>query len=269
MTFVRRARTALSILREQGVGALSRRIVEKLSGREKVDEAKLVFELLRGKGSVMIDVGAHHGNSLAPFADAGWQVYAFEPDAKNRAPLVERFGDQRNVVIDPRGVSDKPARGVTLFRSDVSTGISGLSAFHDSHVAADQIEVTTLDEACAAWGVTAIDFLKIDTEGFDLFVLRGMQLVPRAITCEFEDAKTRPLGYGFHDLARYLVERGYRIMVSEWFPIERYGTTHRWRRFQPYPCELLDVAAWGNLIAVRDRDFDVLAVICERWSAKA
>ena len=269
MTFARRARTALAILREQGVVALARRIAEKLSGRQRIDEAKLVFELLRGKGSVMIDVGAHHGNSLAPFANAGWRVYAFEPDAKNRAPLVERYGRRSNVVIDPRGVADKPARGVTLFRSEVSTGISGLSAFHESHVAADQIEVTTLDDACAAWGVTAIDFLKIDTEGFDLFVLRGLRLVPRAITCEFEDAKTRALGYTFHDLARYLVDRGYRIMVSEWFPIERYGTTHRWRRFAPYPCELLDAAAWGNLIAVRDGDFGALAAICQRWSAKA
>jgi hypothetical protein len=75
---------------------------------------------------------------------------------------------------------------------------------------------------------------------------------PRVIVCEFEDAKTRPLGYDYHDLAGFLVARGYRLIVSEWRPIVRYGVQHRWRRFAEYPCELTESAAWGNLIAVTD-----------------
>lgn len=217
---------------------------------------------------MLVDVGAHHGGSLAPFADAGWRVLAFEPDESNRAALVARFGDDANVTIDPRGVSDKAARGVAFYRSELSTGISGLSAFHASHTQSGTIDVTTLAAALAERGISRVDVLKIDTEGHDLFVLRGLpweEVAPRVIVCEFEDAKTLPLGYSFDDLARYLTERGYRVVVSEWFPIERYGTTHRWRRFVTYPCELADRTGWGNLIATRtDADHRALDVLCAR-----
>jgi hypothetical protein len=49
-----------------------------------------------------------------------------------------------------------------------------------------------------------VDFLKIDTESHDLFVHQGYPWEcgkPAVIECEFEDAKTVPLGYTFH---RYL-----------------------------------------------------------------
>jgi FkbM family methyltransferase len=244
-----------------------------LRGRAKPDEAHLVYALLAdGPPGVMLDVGAHHGSSLGPFADAGWRVYAFEPDAKNRARLVEHYGAYKNVVIDARGIGEREARAVPFYRSELSTGISGLSKFHDSHVPAGTIDLTTVAAVCAAWRPPAIDFLKIDTEGFDLFVLRGVpweHLAPRVIVCEFEDAKTVPLGYGFHDLARYLQQRGYRIVVSEWYPVERYGASHAWRRFSAYPCELADARAWGNLIATRDDVvFAALQARCARRAAR-
>jgi len=72
------------------------------------------------------------------------------------------------------------------------------------------------------------------------------------IECEFEDIKTVPLGYTFHDMAKYLVNKGYRVYVSEWHPIIRYGTQHHWNRLIRYPCELSDLKGWGDLLAFRD-----------------
>src|SRR3546814_14949014 len=78
--------------------------------------------------------------------------------------------------------------------------------------------------------------------------------------CEFEDVKTVPLGYTYHDMAGFPLEQGYRVYVSEWHPIVRYGIRHDWRRLVPYPCELSDPSAWGNLLAFRDPiDESVLA----------
>jgi hypothetical protein len=45
----------------------------------------------------MLDVWAHHGTSLVPFARAGWQVYAFEPD-----PAKPRFADYPCRLKSPR-----------------------------------------------------------------------------------------------------------------------------------------------------------------------
>ena len=49
---------------------------------------------------------------------------------------------------------------------------------------------------------------------------------------------------------------GYRVWLSEWHPIVRYGGNHRWRSVRPYPCELAGAGAWGNFIALRG-DADV------------
>ena len=40
-------------------------------------------------GATMIDVGAHHGFALLPFLNMGWQIFAFEPDQKNREQLLK------------------------------------------------------------------------------------------------------------------------------------------------------------------------------------
>ena len=209
-------------------------------------------------GSVMIDVGAHHGSALAPFLNRGWKIWAFEPDEVNRAKLLERLKANEhapNVHLDPRCVSNRSEHGLAFYRSEQSTGISGLSAFHESHVESQRVDTTTLTEFLATHEVPEVDFLKIDTEGHDLFVLQGFpwdRCKPRVIECEFEDAKTVPIGYTFDDLARYLLDLGYSVYVSEWHPIVRYGIRHDWHLLTRYPCGLVNAHGWGNLLAFRD-----------------
>ncbi|MBW2274164.1 MAG: FkbM family methyltransferase [Deltaproteobacteria bacterium] len=233
-----------------------RRTLKRLVGRGRFDEVELIHQLLREQPlpRTMVDVGAHHGASLEPFALQGWAVIAFEPDPKNRAVLQRLCGRFPELRLDPRALSNQAATEVPWYTSELSTGISSLAAFHESHEQSHRVEVTTLDRALDDHGVDRIDFLKIDAEGTDLFVLQGLpwkRIEPSVVLCEFEDAKTEALGYGFRDLAGLLVEQGYRVLVSEWHPITAYGARHRWRRLLPYPCELEDDRAWGNLIAVR------------------
>jgi FkbM family methyltransferase len=268
----RKARNAMTLVKRAGlrglIAEMSRRYLG--IGRLPPDEMAIGFELCTGLTlpRVMVDVGAHVGGALAPFAESGWQVFAFEPDPGNRAKLQAALGSYPNVYIDARGLADAPRSNVPFYTSDVSTGISGLSAFHSSHVASGAVDVTTLDLFCREHQVDAIGCLKIDTEGYDLFVLKGGpwdRLQPGIVVCEFEDAKTAPLGYTFSDLARFLDERGYRLLVSEWHPIKQYGGVHQWRRFVEYPCEPPDSKAWGNIIAVRaDLPFDALLALCQR-----
>ena len=224
-----------------------------------ISEIDLVFGLFEGEhqSHVMIDVGAHWGGSLIKFARAGWSVHAFEPDPDQRRVLARNTADFPQVHIDPRAVSDVGGQEMTFYKSPVSTGISGMLAFHPSHYSSGTVTTVTLTEYLADVGIANVDFLKIDCEGYDLFVLQGFpwsKVQPAAIICEFEDRKTVAVGYNFHDMADYLRDCGYQIIVSEWYPIVEYGGTHRWRRYEPYPCDLLDKNAWGNLIAVHTED---------------
>lgn len=199
----------------------------------------------------MVDVGAHHGSTLRPFANDGWRVYAFEPDPSNREVLERNWGAAENVTIDPRAIAERDGQVVDLYVSDVSTGISALAPFHPSHRIGTQVETVRLDTYLE--NVPAVDFLKTDTEGWDLPVLRTFpwqRLKPVAVVCEFEDRKTIPLGYDFDDLAGFMQDRGYAVFVSEWYPVSEYGQRHTWRSFGAYPVRLADADAWGNLVCV-------------------
>lgn len=259
-----------NILRAIVPGKVKKIIVSSLP-----DETEFVLQFSRMhpiSSRVMIDVGAGHGTTFEGFARDGWKVYAFEPDADNRKiceVLCKKLG---TVVLDPRAVSNKAEKNAPFFRSDLSAGISGLSPFHSSHVDAGTVETVTIDSFCQEHQIEKVGHLKVDTEGFDLFVLQGMQfdkIKPDIIMCEFEDIKTVPLGYTFHDLCKYLTARGYHVLVSEWYPAVKRGGPHWWRRFETYPCELLDKSSWGNIIATTDKEhFDQMRGMTTFWTIK-
>jgi FkbM family methyltransferase len=236
------------------------------SAHAYVDETAIVAHMLadrQGNGHVLVDVGAHHGYSAEYFRALGWTIHCFEPDPENRAKLEQRFIDAPDVRIDPRAVSDAPATGLQFFTSQESTGISGLLAFRDSHVATTTVDATTVAEIITDRSLETIDFLKIDVEGYDLNVLRGVPwdaLRPDVIECEFEDAKTLKLGHTSQDVADFLESKGYTVYVSEWHPIIRYGIAHDWKRVVPYRGCTLAPDAWGNFLAFReDPGFDAVA----------
>lgn len=230
----------------------------------RVDETQVISTLFpNGTDFVMVDVGAHVGSSAKYFADKGWTIHCFEPDPVNRDALVSRLGTRSNVTIDPRAVGEAPASGRPFFKSDESTGISSLVPFRDTHKEAAHVDVTTVAELVRERDLKKIDFLKIDVEGWDFSVLKGVPwdtLRPAVIECEFEDAKTTKMGITYRDIADYLVARGYTVYVSEWHPIVRYGIAHQWYRLKRYPCGLARAKGWGNLLAfLEDPGADRLA----------
>ncbi len=265
---IRRIQIAARCLKYEGVKQFGKMCLGPLlqSSHEHCDEIHIVADVLEAekRPGVMVDVGAHRGGSLAPFARAGWQVHAFEPDKANRRILKSRVGRYPSLVINEQAVTEETKGRVPLYTSQVSSGISSLTAFHEDHAVTDHVDVVALRDYVASSKIDEIDFLKIDAEGFDQSVLLGLlaenasgsQFVvrPRAVVCEFEDRKTVPLGYTYHDLAALLQGQGYQVAVSEWHPIQAYGTRHRWNRFFVYPGELQNSSAWGNLIAMRDDD---------------
>ena len=163
----------------------------------------------------------------------------------------------KNVKIDSRAVSNKHENNLKFYRSNLSSGISGLSVFDETHKSKQLVETTTLKKICTENQINNVNFLKIDTEGWDLFVLKGFpfeNIRPDFILAEFEDKKTISLGYNFEDLANYLVDQDYRVAVSEWYPVKQYGGKHKFRSISEYPVKLHDPNATGNLIATSTRD---------------
>lgn len=254
------------------LGTRYSRLLVRLIRGGNLHEVHIVEGAFKSLGTigVMIDVGAHHGSSLDGFAEAGWTVYAFEPDPKNRAYLTSLVGHRPNVHIDIRGVSDAPKKDVPFFTSEVSTGISSLSSFHVSHREALRIDLVTLSQFAEEKHISRVDFLKIDTEGFDIFVLKGFpweRFTPQCVVCEYENRKTEALGYNTDDMYNFLIARGYEVAISEWCPVVEYGGSVTWKAFRRSPAEI-DPDSWGNLIAYRPGSPLAKLLNCDALTAK-
>jgi len=234
----------------------SRRLAARLRGQSiPFSESDLILAHFEGHVAqgVMIDVGAHFGESFAPYLGKGWHVLAFEPDPANRAELLRRVDASRISLYDC-AVSDREIDGVPFFASPESDGISSLSAFRDTHREVNRVRVMTLRKILQNEPLARVDFLKIDTEGHDLFVLQGFpweQIMPEVVLCEFEDSKTLPLGYDHRDLGVKLLDLGYEVYLSEWAPIVRYGASHEWKSLTRFPCALNNLKGWGNFVAFK------------------
>jgi FkbM family methyltransferase len=222
-----------------------------------IDETEVIALLAErwpDAGSVLVDVGAHHGVVTARFLQMGWSVVAYEPDPVNRAEFQKRIGSPASLQLSSAAVSDKPADSASLFTSPVSTGISSLSTFHESHTHTATVEVVTLAADLRARGVPRVDFLKVDIEGFDFYALKGFDwtYAPRFVLYEFEDRKTTALGYSLTDSSVDIAARGYHLVYSVWEPIVEYGTRHRWRGL--YTTPPADITqCWGNVLCFREQ----------------
>ena len=239
--------------------------------KAQFNEEELIGRYFGQRGGLMIDVGANFGNSLDIYLGKGWRVHAFEPDPNNRQKLLETWPDCDRLTVNKNAVSDEPGQKVAFYASEESTGISGLSAFTAGHKKIGEVETTTLRDYYRSNDLEHVDFLKIDVEGFDKFVLDGFPWdrdKPEVVLAEFEDAKTVPLGYTMHDLADVLIQQGYSVYVSEWMPIIRYGIAHDWRQMLRYSPDLDLSDTWGNLIGFHKDPGDELVARLTKQTVK-
>jgi hypothetical protein len=73
--------------------------------------------------------------------------------------------------------------------------------------------------------------------------------------CEFGNSKTEMLGYTHDDMAEFMLDLGYQIVVSEWVKAEKVAGRYQHKRlgYFHYPCPKRAMW-WGNMIFVKDSD---------------
>ncbi len=221
-----------------------------------------------------IDVGAHVGEVSSALLDAGYEVYAFEPNPSVFEILMNHIGPNEafhghNFALGQRE-SEMPlhlARDLsepgtyedtTVFSSLVRHPMPADLPFTGSIV----VPVKSLENLHQSGMIPDdVALLKIDTEGFDLEVIRGMGGHRYAVVCaEFWDAaipfqgddstytlpalvdEVRKLGYWWHLVV-------YRVWGEN-------HTAFYCNRRQAIP------NTWGNVICFRD--FETFAM-AQRW----
>lgn len=131
--------------------------------------------LLPGESPVICEVGSNIGASLLQILKAkpGARVIAFEPSTRFLPLLRRNLAGLDNVEIhaDLLGREEGEA---TLF-NNASTASAARESYHGHQPrgAQKKVAMTRLDRFCA--GRDRLDFLKVDTDGFDFEVLRGAE----------------------------------------------------------------------------------------------
>lgn len=132
-------------------------------------------------GRTVLDVGANVGaysDAVKRFSPTA-TVYAFEPHPRVFAKLSEASGRAGFHAV-PLAAGKQSARAKLFDFADVGASTqASLSrdavTFFGRGAQEFDVQVTTLDEFLAERSIGEVALLKIDTEGFDLDVLRGAQ----------------------------------------------------------------------------------------------
>lgn len=173
-------------------------------------------------GSLCFDIGAHCGGKTRLFRKLGARVIAVEPLADCCVTLQSKFGGDEQVTII-EGACGEVEQIATLHRSALNPQNSTLSDEFAGSLGSsvewedcDQIAVTTLDRLIEKYGLPA--FCKIDTEGYELDVLKGLNRGIPAVSFEFH-AQDLPRA---RKCVQRLAELGYRNFNYIYEPSEAF-----------------------------------------------
>ncbi len=140
-------------------------------------------------GDLCFDIGANIGQRTEIALELGARVICVEPQFDCCEVLRSRYGANPNVTILQIGLAAKPSV-MTLSICESANTLSTFSdkwkmgRFHSYEWKTKyDVQMKTLDDLVDEFGVP--DFCKIDVEGFELEVLKGLSKPIRYISFEF------------------------------------------------------------------------------------
>jgi FkbM family methyltransferase len=175
-------------------------------------------------GMRVVDVGAHvglHALLAARLVGSQGKVYAFEASPDNFALLEKNITSNgyQNIVAVPAAVAEKTGT-VTFHLSPEGNDRNSIYASSRVGDCKNQLQVpaVSLDDFLEKEGWPGIDFVKIDVEGAEPLVLKGMsRFLERSkkltLIVEFAPACIRDGGVSPTAFLEDLASRGFRIRV--------------------------------------------------------
>jgi FkbM family methyltransferase len=201
-------------------------------------------------GMQVVDIGANLGLYsllLAQLAGPEGRVFAFEPEPSLFRVLRHncRRSGLTNLRLFNQALGDRAGR-VGFYRSVFNSGDNRLGGLGWKGEGVE-VEMVRLDDALP---VRRIDFIKMDVQGYEMRVLRGMEEVMRAspgleIYFEFWPAGLRAAGTDPEEVFAHLHDRGFHVYDVEGETLEPVAGFDRLR-------DRLAGSRFMNLLASRD-----------------
>lgn len=197
-------------------------------------ETQWLYEYLN-PGDIMVDAGANCG--YYSFIASGivgntGEVYAFEPDPKPREVLIKNISRNwiKNIIVSSLALGDKEeCQDLFILPEREHLNNSTFILGHHPIGGTQKARITTLDRIFYP-GIRQIDFIKIDVEGMEPNIIRGMDklLTDKRVSyllVELHDKALIPAGtnadkldklicsYGFTELKRKVYDEFYRNVL--------------------------------------------------------
>jgi len=188
--------------------------------------------------SVVFDVGANIGQT------AHWvrhhisssRIYCFEPIRSVYEQLVKNTVSIKKIKTESIAFGDKNEEIIVRLHKEhtVLNSLKSELMSHDQDSVEEKVNVLRMDDYCSEKKIQHIDFLKIDTEGFEINVLKGAsEMLTQAkiafILCEVGFLRGNVRNTYFADICEYLSAYGYyfqglyQVSGHSWDPQNIFG----------------------------------------------
>ncbi len=171
------------------------------------------------QGGVFVDVGANIGRyallASHHVGDSG-QILAIEPNPTTANLLARNLGKNGvgNATVVQIAITDAQGIAELFIGADTHTGKASLSSTNARTNSSVTVTCSTLDAVLDAYRLPRLDVLKIDVEGAELRVLKGMdqslQTFHPTLVIEIEPKLLESFGATPADIHDFLKARGYQ-----------------------------------------------------------
>lgn len=204
------------------------------NGRRRRQKELQIYRQLVTPGDLCFDVGANVGNTTGTFLRLGARVVCIEPQEGCMRVLERRFRSRREVTLVRQALADRPGEGdlwICRHNDAIATmAESWITAVKNSGRMtrfewADRqaVPVTTLDVLIQQHGRPAL--CKIDVEGFELQVLRGLSQPIPYVSFEFHREWIDDAMRGAHHLETLgQAEFNFSTHSASWFCLDDWST---------------------------------------------
>jgi FkbM family methyltransferase len=163
----------------------------KLAEEQRQFPLKVAFyQQFIKKDDLVFDIGANVGNRVEVFLALGAKVVAVEPQPTCAAILRQKFGN--TIHIENVGLGSKPGEldmniatdsTISTFSADFIAATGNERFKQHKWVDTIKVPITTFDALIEKYGVPV--FAKIDVEGFETEVLKGLSQAIPALSFEY------------------------------------------------------------------------------------